>query len=112
MSETKITSASVKVTLAYNSNFFGVELTIENEDGILQHEINDARLQAEELAKAAVTDYKRVPNIPVKDEIRKLKNKITELDAEVNGKVEKPVDPKEIEAVQKLPMYKSKSSGK
>lgn len=107
---TIIKTATVKVTLKYNDNFFGVELGLENEDGLNPEEINEARTNAEQLARAAVNDYKKVPNIPVRDQVKQLRNKITELENEVSGKVEKVADPKEIAAVEALPLYQPKKS--
>lgn len=58
MSITKITSASVRVSLSYNYNTFEVTLGFENQDGINDHEIEEFRLTAQSLANDAVDDFK------------------------------------------------------
>lgn len=58
MSRTKITSASVRVSLSCNYNTFEVALNIENQDGLDPEEITEFRLKAQDMANEAVEDYK------------------------------------------------------
>lgn len=58
MGKTKITSAGVRVSLSYAYNTFEVTLGLENQDGISPLEIEEFRLQAQNMANDAVSDYK------------------------------------------------------
>lgn len=60
MSITKITNASVRVSLSYNYNTFEVSLGLENPDGISPDEIEEFRLTAQDMANEAVEDFKAV----------------------------------------------------
>lgn len=62
--ETKITSASVRISLSCNYNTFEVALNIENADGLHSDEITQYRLRAQEMANEAVADYKLTLEAP------------------------------------------------
>jgi hypothetical protein len=105
--ETKITSASVRVALSHNYNSFEICLNIENENGLKQEEINEARIQAHELARTAVDQHK--PITSTKNELQQIDARLREVKKLAEGIKEEPApDPKEIAKVEALPLYKPK----
>jgi len=56
--ETKIKSASVKIMLSYDYSHFETCLSLENEDGIIQQDIDNARKDCQRLCDKAVKQYK------------------------------------------------------
>lgn len=89
--ETKITTANTKVTLGYNGNFFGIELSLENENGIELSEINRFRSEAYDLVKHAIDEHKNgergiKDNMPTFDPDKNL----DELLKKANSKKAKP----------------------
>jgi len=56
--ETKIKSASVKVMLSYDYSHFEASMSLENDNGLSQREIDDARKSCQRLADKAVGQYK------------------------------------------------------
>lgn len=84
---TRIKTATVSVTLSHNSNYFKVELGIENETGLSLDEIDSYRLEAHELAEQAIDDHK---------------NKLqSEIQVRVNGRK----DTTTVESIEKLPLW-------
>jgi len=56
--ETKIKSASVKVMLSYDYSHFEASMSLENDNGILLEEIDEARKKCQRLTDKAVSQYK------------------------------------------------------
>lgn len=111
MSPTKITTASIRIALSYQYSTFEISAQLENSEGISTKDIEDTRQTVQALATEAVNDFKRLPNSNVKDEIKTIENKIEKLKAVISEKIEQPevTDPKEIEKIEKLPLYGEKT---
>lgn len=108
METTKITTASVRIALSYQYSTFEISLNLDNPQGIEPNEVDEARKQAQTLATDALNDYKGQPNANQKEELKRIENKLSSIKALINEKQpeeEKQPDPKEIAAVEKLPMY-------
>lgn len=58
MSETKRTTASVKVMLSYDYCHFETSMSLENESGITTIDIDNARKDCQRLSDKAVAQYK------------------------------------------------------
>lgn len=56
--ETKIKNASVKVMLSYDYSHFEASMALENDNGLTQKEIDEARKNCQRLADKAVSQYK------------------------------------------------------
>lgn len=56
--DTKIKNASVKVMLSYDYSHFEASMSIENDNGLELHEIDNARKMCQRLADKAVSQYK------------------------------------------------------
>lgn len=56
--ETKIKNASVKVMLSYDYSHFEASMSLENDNGISEKEIDNARKSCQRLADKAVSQYK------------------------------------------------------
>lgn len=52
-------SASVKVMLSYNYCHFEASMSLENEDGVTNKDIDDARKDCNRLCDKAISQYKR-----------------------------------------------------
>lgn len=102
-SDTIITSANVKTTLSYNSSFFSIELTIENEAGIKESEVNEYRAKSYDLATHAIDEHKAFLKTLGQN---KRGNSVEETLKELKQKD----DPKEIAKIQNLPEYKPKKT--
>lgn len=57
--ETKITSASVKVMQSYNYCHFEVSMAVENENGLSNLDIDNARKDCQRLTDKAVLQYQQ-----------------------------------------------------
>lgn len=55
---TKIKNASVKVMLSYDYSHFEASMSLENDNGVEVHEIDNARKMCQRLADKAVGQYK------------------------------------------------------
>jgi len=109
MNETKITTANVRIMLSHNYSNFEVQMNLVNENGISKEEIDNARKDCQQLATMAVNEYKTLPSLNPKTEILRVENKIAEIKKMVEEK--KPevlLDPKEVETIKKMPLYKPK----
>lgn len=113
MSETLIKTASVRIMISYNYSNFEVSMNLENETGLSLVDINNARIECQELASTAVSQYKSSNSANPKEEIKKIENKVAELKKLVDPekKTKEITDPKEIEKIEKLPIYGSKKQG-
>lgn len=109
--ETKITTASVRIALSHNYSIFEVALNLENEQGISPSEIEKARVHAQQLALGAVNDYKGTITLPPKEELQRVQTRLNEISKLVDKK-EKPVDPKEVQQIESLPLYQPKKVAK
>lgn len=112
MSETIIKTASIRIALSYNYNTFEVSAQLENETGISVTDLNNARIEIQELASTAVAQYKTSTNGSPKEEIKKVEGMVAKLKQEFaipETKEEKQPTPEEIKAVEKLPLYSGKS---
>lgn len=110
MSNTKLTTASIRIALSHSYSTFEIALNLENPDGINTEDVAAARVTAQALANDALNEYKRQPNANVKDEIKRVENKIQDIKKMVAGpdeelKSEPVVDPKEVARVESLPLY-------
>ena len=56
--ETKIKSASVKIMLSYDYSHFETCMSLENEEGVSQQDIDNARKDCQRLCDKAVKQYK------------------------------------------------------
>ncbi|MDR3551250.1 MAG: hypothetical protein P4L31_07595 [Candidatus Babeliales bacterium] len=113
MQTTKITSASIRIALSHNYSTFEVVLNLDNPEGIEASEIEKNRIICQTLATEAVNDYKRQPNANPKEELKRVENKLADIKALINEKPEeKPADPKEIAAVEALPLYSDVKANK
>lgn len=108
METTKITSAGVRVSLSYAYNTFEVTLGLENQDGISPLEIEEFRLQAQDMASEAVEDFKAIKQNEVisnsANEKAALINKMKSV-SEDGGNKNKVKDNAKIEEVLKQPLY-------
>lgn len=109
MSITKITSANVRISLAYQYNTFEVALGIENSEGISPQEITEFRLSAQEMANEAVSDYKltlEAPPLFTKTPSKPAKQVINVNNVSINDGSEIGVkDNAEASEIAKLPLY-------
>lgn len=114
MSDTKLTSATIRIALSHNYSTFEISSTLENQNGITTKEIEDCRQTCQALVADAVNDYKRMPNTPIKDQIKEIENKIEKVKAVISEKIEpeEVTDPKEIAEIEKLPLYGETKSKK
>jgi len=109
--KTKTTTASIRIALSHNYSTFEVALNLENPDGINTEDIAAARITAQALANDAVNEYKRLPNATIKDEIKKVENKIGEIKRMAVGipeeevKAEPEPTAEELAKVESLPLY-------
>ncbi len=99
MSKTIIKSASVKVMLSHNYSHFEASICVENEEGLLISEIDDARKDCMRLCDKAIIQYNQAKHAANKlcglDEAReilsievdKLKEKDGELTPEEKAKI-------------------------
>jgi hypothetical protein len=113
--QTKITSANVKVTIESNKSFFSIELGLTNEENGLQlSEVNKAREDAQELAKTAALQYKSSLVADPKAERKKIQDTIDHLKNQLENtpKAETEPTPEEIAEVESLPMYGEKKISK
>jgi len=109
--QTKITTASIRIALAFQYSTFEVSLNLDNPNGILKSEIELARIDCQSLANNALNEYKALPSQNPKEELKKIENKVAQLKELVNGKQpEKEPDPKEIAEIEKLPLYQPKQA--
>ena len=99
---TKITTASVRIALAYNYSTFEVSMNLENKDGISVSAIENARNECQILASNAVNDYKKLTIVNSKDELKK---KIADINSDFDLKEEKKAAPEEIAEVEKMALY-------
>lgn len=102
--ETKVTTASVRIALSHQYSTFEVAMNLENTDGITEQEIENVRKSAQKLANDAVNEYRNMPNSNPKIELQRVEQKINDIKKMI-GKEPEKVDPKVIEAVEKLPLY-------
>lgn len=114
---TKITTASVRVMLSYNFSNFEVAMNLENENGVSTEDIQNARSQCQLLASQAVSEYKLSPNMNLKDELKKVDQKVSAIkdmvrNQEVSEKFEETINPVEAEKVEKLPLWSPKPKEK
>jgi hypothetical protein len=85
-------------------------MTLENENGISTPEINSARVECQELAMAAVEQYKVKPPVDSKKEIDRIERELKQIKATTT---EKPAlksndTPEAIAEVESLPLYNAK----
>ena len=108
--ETKITSASLRISLSQNYNTFEVALTIENQDGLTLEEIEAFRMQAQEQASAAVEDYKVTMQPVVEKPFVKAAFKANKQVINVSEQDDEPPlkDNASIDEIEKLPLYTPK----
>lgn len=106
--ETKVTTASVRIMLSHSYCNFEVSMELNNENGIQSNEIELARIDCQKLAQDAVNEYKKAPNANPKEELKRVEKKIEEIKSSISEKVngKEITDPKEIEQIEKLPLYK------
>lgn len=57
--DTIIKNSSVKVMLSYDYSHFEASMSLENENGIQLHEVDNARKMCQRLADKAVNQYKK-----------------------------------------------------
>lgn len=107
--ETKTTTASVRIALSHNYSTFEVTMNLDNQNGIDKSDIENARKECQELAQAAVNEYRATPGLNAKQELQRVENKVKEIKKMMEKEPEK-VDPKAVEEIQKLPEYSSKKS--
>lgn len=113
MSDTKLTSATIRIALSHNYSTFEISSTLENPNGVTTKEIEDCRQTCQALVTDAVQEYKKAPNSNPKDEIKRIERKIEEIKADISEKKDGTItDPKEIEKVEKLPLYSDKKAKK
>lgn len=63
MSKTILKSATVKVMLSHDYNHFESSICIENEEGLLISEIDEARKNCARLCDKAIRQYKRAKDV-------------------------------------------------
>ncbi|ASU34361.1 hypothetical protein [Mucilaginibacter xinganensis] len=106
-SNTKITTASVRVMQSFNYSNFEVSMSLENPDGVTQLDIDQARMQAQALTNKAVRDYQEDRQIDIKQgaesERKKLLGKIGDIKASIPKR--EITDPSEVEKIANLPLY-------
>jgi hypothetical protein len=109
---TRTTTASIRIALSHNYSTFEVALNLENPDGINTEDVAAARVTAQALANDALNEYKRMPNATIKDEIKKVENKIGEIRRMAVGAIEEEIvkaepqpTPEEIAKVENMPLY-------
>ena len=106
MTETKTTTASIRIMRSENYCNFEIALTLENPDGISGDEIDKAREEAQALTNEAVKQYRKdkheeaIPAaLPFKKERQVIK--VTN-----EPPAPKPIkDNAEISEIEKLPLY-------
>lgn len=61
--ETKIKSASVKVMLSYDYSHFETSMSLENEEGLLTADVDNARKDCQRLCDKAVKQYQTAKKV-------------------------------------------------
>lgn len=102
---TIITTASVRIALAHNYSTFEVSMNLENPEGVTQTDIDKARLDCQTLATQSVNEYKSVASGNVKQEIESIENRLKGLKQMLGKQLPEVTDPKEIEKIEKMPVY-------
>jgi hypothetical protein len=105
--ETKVTTANVRVMISHNYSNFEVAMQLENVNGINPTEIELARMDCQRLATDAVDQYKNANAATPAQEIERLENKIADIKATI-GKHKEVTDPIEVAKIENLPLYDGK----
>ena len=105
--KTTITSASVKIMLSYDYSHFEVSMSLEDKDGILKSEIDDARKQCQKLADKAVGQYKTAKEMAAKRTDSKYR--ISNFEASCQQIIKKPEGERTINEVAQLKQYQDEN---
>jgi hypothetical protein len=107
--QTKMTTATVRIALVKDYSTFEVSLGLENPTGLTMDEIIQTQNTCYLLAQKKADEHKTVTPKDVKAAVKSIESNLYELKKVIEGKEpEKPADPKEIETIQKMPQYPSK----
>lgn len=105
--QTKITTASVRVMQSFNYSNFEVSMSLENPEGISNLDIDQARKEAQALTNKAVKEYQMDRQTDIQEgavtERKKLLGKISDIKASIPKK--EITDPTEVEKIANLPLY-------
>lgn len=104
MSETKITTANIRIALSHQYSTFEISAQLENPEGVTTKDIENARQVVQALANDALNEYKRTPNQNPTEELKRIEKKLEEI-KKLTGNSDEVVDPKEVAAIQSLPAY-------